>query len=83
MVIAPTGTSHDLMRRFTVPASGLAIGSVSVTHALVTLCAANLAYLWAITVASLANRTYRQLIVPRSTRRCLRQARARTAARCA
>jgi hypothetical protein len=49
----------------TVAASGLAIGSVSVTHSLVTLCAANLAYLWAITVASLANRTYRQLIVPR------------------
>jgi Major Facilitator Superfamily len=49
----------------TVAASGLAIGSVSVTRSLVTLCAANLAYLWAITVASLANRTYRQLIVPR------------------
>ena len=49
----------------TVAASGLAVGSVSVTHSLVTLCAANLAYLWAITVASLANRTYRQLIVPR------------------
>ena len=49
----------------TVAASGLALGSVSVTHSLVTLCAANLAYLWAITVASLANRTYRQLIVPR------------------
>jgi hypothetical protein len=49
----------------TVAASGLAIGSVSVTHSLVTLAAANLAYLWAITVASLANRTYRQLIVPR------------------
>jgi Major Facilitator Superfamily len=48
-----------------VAASGLALGSVSVTHSLVTLCAANLAYLWAITVASLANRTYRQLIVPR------------------
>jgi hypothetical protein len=30
------------------------------------LGAANLAYLWAITVASLANRTYRQLIVPRA-----------------
>jgi hypothetical protein len=50
----------------TVAASGLAIGSVSVTHSLVTLAAANLAYLWAITVASLANRTYRQLIVPRA-----------------
>lgn len=50
----------------TVAASGLALGSVSVTHSLVTLCAANLAYLWAITVASLANRTYRQLIVPRA-----------------
>jgi len=49
----------------TVAASGLALGSVSITHSLVTLCAANLAYLWAITVASLANRTYRQLIVPR------------------
>ncbi len=49
----------------TVAASGLAIGSVSVTGSLVTLAAANLAYLWAITVASLANRTYRQLIVPR------------------
>jgi hypothetical protein len=49
----------------TVAASGLAIGSVSLTHSLVTLAAANLAYLWAITVASLANRTYRQLIVPR------------------
>jgi MFS transporter len=50
----------------TIAASGLAIGSVSFTHSLVTLCAANLAYLWAITVASLANRTYRQLIVPRA-----------------
>ena len=49
----------------TVAASGLAIGSVSLTHSLVTLAAANLAYLCAITVASLANRTYRQLIVPR------------------
>jgi hypothetical protein len=49
----------------TVAASGLAIGSVSLTHSLITLAAANLAYLWAITVASLANRTYRQLIVPR------------------
>jgi hypothetical protein len=49
-----------------VAASGLAIGSVSVTHSLVTLGAANLAYTWAITVASLANRTYRQLIVPRA-----------------
>jgi len=49
----------------TVAASGLAIGSVSATRSLVTLAAANLAYLWAITVASLANRTYRQLIVPR------------------
>ncbi len=49
----------------TVAASGLAIGSVSVTDSLVTLAVANLAYLWAITVASLANRTYRQLIVPR------------------
>ncbi len=48
-----------------VAASGLAIGSVSATGSLVTLAAANLAYLWAITVASLANRTYRQLIVPR------------------
>jgi hypothetical protein len=50
----------------TVAASGLAIGSVSVTDSLVTLAVANLAYLWAITVASLANRTYRQLIVPRA-----------------
>jgi Major Facilitator Superfamily len=49
----------------TVAASGLAIGSVSFTDSLITLAAANLAYLWAITVASLANRTYRQLIVPR------------------
>jgi hypothetical protein len=49
----------------TVAASGLAIGSVSITGSLVTLAAANLAYLWAITVASLANRTYRQLLVPR------------------
>ena len=49
----------------TVAASGLAIGSVSVTGSLVTLAVANGAYLWAITVASLANRTYRQLIVPR------------------
>jgi hypothetical protein len=48
-----------------VAASGLAIGSVAATHSLVALGAANLAYLWAITVASLANRTYRQLIVPR------------------
>src|SRR5215470_4931412 len=48
-----------------VAVSGLALKSVNVTHSLVTLCAANLAYLWAITVASLANRTYRQLIVPR------------------
>jgi hypothetical protein len=48
-----------------VAASGLAIGSVGATGSLVTLAAANLAYLWAITVASLANRTYRQLIVPR------------------
>jgi MFS transporter len=49
----------------TVAASGLAIGSVSATGSVVTLAAANLAYLWAITVASLANRTYRQLLVPR------------------
>src|SRR5215467_13118455 len=49
-----------------VAASGLALGSVSVTHSLVTLGAANLAYTWAITVASLANRTYRQRIVPRA-----------------
>jgi hypothetical protein len=49
-----------------VAISGLAIGSVSATASLVTLAAANLAYLWAITVASLANRTYRQLIVPRA-----------------
>jgi hypothetical protein len=49
----------------TVAASGRAIGSVSITGSLVTLAAANLAYLWAITVASLANRTYRQLLVPR------------------
>jgi hypothetical protein len=49
----------------TVAASGLAIGSVSATGSLVTLAVANLAYLWAITVASLANRTYRQLLVPR------------------
>jgi hypothetical protein len=48
-----------------VAAAGLAIGSVSVTGSLVALGAANLAYLWAITVASLANRSYRQLIVPR------------------
>jgi hypothetical protein len=39
-------------------------GSMAATHSLVALAAANLAYLWAITVASLANRTYRQLIVP-------------------
>ena len=50
----------------TVAASGLALGSVSLTHSLVTLCAANLVYLGTITVASLANRTYRQLIVPRA-----------------
>jgi hypothetical protein len=49
-----------------VAASGLAIGSVSATRSLVTLGAANLAYTWAITVASLANRTYRQRIVPRA-----------------
>ena len=49
----------------TVAASGLALGSVSITHSLVTLCAANLVYLGTITVASLANRTDRQLIVPR------------------
>jgi len=49
-----------------VAASGLALGSVAATHSLAALAAANLAYLWAITVASLANRTYRQLIVPRS-----------------
>src|SRR5260370_1253708 len=48
-----------------VAASGLAIGAVSATGSLVTLAAANLAYLWAITAASLANRTYRQLILPR------------------
>ena len=48
-----------------VAGSGLALGSVAATHSLVALGAANLAYLWAITVASLANRTYRQLIVPR------------------
>jgi hypothetical protein len=48
-----------------VAASGVALGSVGVTRSLVTLAAANLAYLWAITVASLANRSYRQLIVPR------------------
>jgi len=48
-----------------VAASGLALGSVAATHSLAALAAANLAYLWAITVASLANRTYRQLIVPR------------------
>jgi hypothetical protein len=48
-----------------VAASGVALGSVGATRSLVTLAAANLAYLWAITVASLANRSYRQLIVPR------------------
>jgi Major Facilitator Superfamily len=48
-----------------VAASGLAIGSVAATRSLATLAGANLAYLWAITVASLANRSYRQLIVPR------------------
>src|SRR5215475_1129392 len=48
-----------------VAGSGLALGSVAATHSPVALGAANLAYLWAITVASLANRTYRQLIVPR------------------
>jgi hypothetical protein len=48
-----------------VAVSGLGLGSVAATHSLVALGAANLAYLWAITVASLANRTYRQLIVPR------------------
>ncbi len=50
---------------FAVAAAGLAIGLVGITNSLVTLGAANLAYLWAITVASLANRTDRQLIVPR------------------
>ncbi len=50
---------------FAVAAAGLAIGLVGITNSLVTLGAANLAYLWAITVASLANRAYRQLIVPR------------------
>jgi hypothetical protein len=49
----------------TVAVSGLALASVSATDSLVTLGTANLAYLWAITVASLANRTYRQLLVPR------------------
>jgi hypothetical protein len=48
-----------------VAACGLAIGAVSATDSLVTLAAANLAYLWTVTVASLVNRTYRQLIVPR------------------
>jgi hypothetical protein len=48
-----------------VAASGLALASVSITGSLVTLGAVNLVYLWAITAASLANRTYRQLIVPR------------------
>src|SRR5689334_5708656 len=48
-----------------VAASRLALGSVAATHSLAALGAANLAYLWASTVASLANRTYRQLIVPR------------------
>ena len=48
-----------------VAVSGLALGSVAATHSLAALGAANLAYLWAITVASLANRTYRQRIVPR------------------
>jgi predicted MFS family arabinose efflux permease len=50
----------------TVVAAGLAIGSFGVTGTLVTLGAANFAYLWAITVASLANRSYRQLMVPRA-----------------
>lgn len=40
-----------------VAASGLAIGSVSATGSLVTLAGANLAYLCAITVASLATRS--------------------------
>ena len=48
-----------------VAAAGLVIGSMSVTGSLAALAAANLAYLWAVTVASLANRSYRQLIVPR------------------
>ena len=48
-----------------VAAAGLAIALVSVTGSVVALGATNLAYLWAITVASLANRSYRQLIVPR------------------
>src|SRR5262249_60286490 len=41
------------------------IGSVAAANSLIALGAAKLGSLWAITVASLANRTYRQLIVPR------------------
>jgi len=47
-------------------AAGLAIASFAAARSLVTLGAANLAYVFALTVASLTNRTYRQLIVPRA-----------------
>jgi hypothetical protein len=44
---------------------GIAIASMSVADSFGTLLLANLAYLWALIVASLVNRTQRQRIVPR------------------
>jgi len=49
-----------------IAAAGIAIAAMSATNSLVTLTAANLSYAWALTVASLVNRTQRQQIIPRA-----------------
>jgi predicted MFS family arabinose efflux permease len=48
-----------------IAAAGLAIAAMSVTGSALPLAVANLAYAWALVVASLVNRTQRQRIVPR------------------
>lgn len=49
----------------TIAAAGTAIGAMAAATSVGTLAAANLTYAWAVTVASLVNRTQRQRIVPR------------------
>jgi MFS family permease len=49
-----------------IAAAGVAIGAMSTATSVATLTAANFAYSWALTVASLVNRTQRQQIVPRA-----------------
>lgn len=48
-----------------IGACGIAIAAMSVAGSFLALLLANMAYLWALVVASLVNRTQRQRIVPR------------------